>query len=319
MSLRISSTSISLGDKGLTLVGRSRAGDGTSFVVPELKWLFDCGALVHGQEPAHIFLTHTHADHVTFLTHYFQDEKKKPPSIYLSKEALPFIKAYIQAHRALTELTNDIANPIDMSCLHPVTPGEEFRIRSRGGDEYIVVPILADHRITCYGYSFSRMKKRLKDEFADLKGHEIGQLRKQGISIFETMREPAFCYIGDSTHRVFERNPEILQRHKVIVTECSFIGSKDVQRAQETQHTHWKYLKPIVESCPDTLFILIHFSLKHSALSLLEFFNEETAEHRNVHPMLVTHEMTTEWRRKKGNKGDKNAPTCQCFQCNSRV
>ena len=37
--------------------------------------------------------------------------------------------------------------------LCPVTPNEEFKIRQKGGDEYVVIPIEAEHRITCYGYS----------------------------------------------------------------------------------------------------------------------------------------------------------------------
>ena len=54
MSMRASTTSFELGP-GLTLVGRSRAGDGTSFAIPGVKWLFDCGALVHGQGTEMVF------------------------------------------------------------------------------------------------------------------------------------------------------------------------------------------------------------------------------------------------------------------------
>lgn len=268
------------------------------------------------KEPSHIFITHTHADHTTFLSNYVENEYKKAPPIYVPHEALPFVKAYLEAHYAMTQMTIEAAKPLDLSCLHPVTPGEEFRIKSKGGDDFFVTPILADHRVTCYGYSFVRLKRKLKDEYTKLNGRELGKLRKEGVNIYETVREPAFCYIGDSTTKVFDMNPEILRQHSVVVTECSFIAEKDVKRAEETQHTHWNHLKPIVESNPNTLFVLIHFTLKHSALSFLEFFNKETGDkHRNVHPMLVEHEVNGEWRKRKKNNHKGNAPNCMCFRC----
>ena len=69
------------------------------------------------------------------------------------------------------------------------------------------------------------------------------------------------------------------------MTECSIISQndKDLAQAEEMKHTHWQHLKPIVEAYPQTMFVLTHFSLKHSALSLLEFFNEEMMQQWNVH------------------------------------
>lgn len=336
MSIRVGSSSFPLFhrrggvlvDDHLTLVGRSRAGNGTSFAIPELKWVFDCGALVLGgcSEPVHIFLTHTHADHITFLPH-FQNENN-PPSIHVPAEALPFIEAFLQAHQALIEMaptTTGNQKKKALCHLYPAIPNQEFRVRQRGGVEYVIIPIQAEHRIICNGYSIFRVRKRLKEEYANLPGHEIGKLRKQGtVGLYQECREPVLCYIGDTTHHVFERHLEILQQHFCIVTECSFITEKEIQRADETKHTHWKHLKPIVQAHPQTLFLLIHFSLRHSPLTLLEFFNEqmELGKCHNVHPMLVKQEIAEEWRkrfydnnRESGESACPPPPTCQCFRC----
>ncbi|KAL7578605.1 hypothetical protein ACA910_009756 [Epithemia clementina (nom. ined.)] len=335
----------------LTLVGRSRAGDGTSFAIPQLHWLFDCGALV-GEQPTHIFLTHTHSDHITFLTRFAaqmtNNAKQRPPTIYLPPAALPFVEAFLNAHQALVDLssfppptvvdaaaaTSSDDEEIDQKSNHsnsqlsyykflcPVAPGQEFKLHRRGGDEYAVIPIEADHRIVCNGYSIFRIRKRLKDEYRALPGHEIGRLRKQGVTgLYEEYREPVLCYIGDTTHRVFERHSEILQQHYVIVTECTFIGDnqKDMDRAEETKHSHWKFLKPIVQAHPQTFFVLIHFSLKYSNLTLIEFFNQEMEQAQcfNVHPMLLSQEIADEWskQQQKQQTSPSPPPTCRCFQC----
>jgi ribonuclease BN (tRNA processing enzyme) len=98
-------------------------------------------------------------------------------------------------------------------------------------------------------------------------------------------------FLGDTTHRVFEKHAEILQQHDTIMGECTFFDNDDIDvvnkvkshaRAHETQHMHWDHLKPIVHSYPDTLFLLIHFSLKYSPLSIRRFF----LDYPNVHPVL---------------------------------
>ena len=317
--MKVESTSFPLEKSRLTLVGRSRRGDGTSFAIPELKWRFDCGALIEGGggDPLHIFLTHTHDDHITFLTRF--QHKDKPPSIHLPFQAVPFVQAFLRAHQALVDMSlseeslQSVNNTSSSLCkLCPVTPNEEFKIRQKGGDEYVVIPIEAEHRITCYGYRIYRNRKRLKDEYANLPSHEIGKLQKHGVvGLFEEFRESVLCYIGDTTHHVFEYNPQILQEHDLIVTECSYIDDKDLARAEKTKHTHWQHLKPIVEAYPQTMFVLTHFSLKYSALSLLEFFNNQTRQHQNVHPMLVQREIKQQW----WNQNDGVPPECQCFRC----
>jgi len=94
------------------------------------------------------------------------------------------------------------------------------------------------------------------------------------------------------------------------VVECSFIDNADLNRADETKHMHWDRLKPTVESHPDILFVLIHFSLKYKSIEIQSFFQE----YSNVHPVLVEEELVAEWYKQEV-KGEQLLPKCKCFRC----
>jgi ribonuclease Z len=310
-------TSLAIGGKGErnTLVGRSRAGEGTCFALPELKWMFDCGALIQGWKPRIIFLTHTHSDHAHFLTHI--KNEINPPVIYLPAEAEPFVKAHLIAHQEMTECMKEAESQeggkyhVDY-ILRPTRPGEEIRFR-QGGTEYVVRTLRMEHRIPCLGYSIFKMRSQLKDEYIGMPGREIGRLRKEGVDVTVSYEEPLICFLGDTTAAVFSHHPEILSQHKVIVVECSFIDTESLPRAEKTKHMHWNSLKPHVEAHPDTFFVLTHFSLKYSALSLRYFFQEQQKRYGNIHPMLVDDEVIEQWKPSEGS--GTSPPRCNCSIC----
>lgn len=297
-----------------TLVGRSRAGDGTSFAIPELKWIFDCGALVQGWKPLRIFLTHTHCDHVHFLTHL--KNESQPPFLYLPVKATPFVKSFLKAHQEMVDCITEIENQDDGRYKHdldliPTQADEEFTFR-QGGTEYMFRAVECDHRIPCLGYSIYKHKFKLKEEYVGLLGPEIGRLRKEGVEVTTLHREPLIMFLGDTTHKVFERYPDLLGEHKVVVIECSFTDENDLERSDATKHMHWRALQPYVDAHPGVLFVLIHFTLKQKSLDLRQFFLRNSI-HRNVHPMLINDEVELDWKKAGGEKG--GAPCCNCFMC----
>jgi ribonuclease BN (tRNA processing enzyme) len=102
----------------LSLLGRSRAMDGTSILLPELKWRLDAGALIQPQCLVHhIFLTHTHADHVSQLpqlllvanqNHYNNNnnnnnnQKGHGTKIYLPTSAVPHVQHFLTTFQVMT-------------------------------------------------------------------------------------------------------------------------------------------------------------------------------------------------------------------------
>ena len=57
------------GNQTTELVGRSWAGDCTSFVVPSLGLALDAGYVVHSKRMDSVFITHCHTDHCHHMTH----------------------------------------------------------------------------------------------------------------------------------------------------------------------------------------------------------------------------------------------------------
>ena len=299
-----------------TLVGRSRAGDGSCWIIPELKWMFDCGALLRGHwKPKRIFLSHTHHDHVHFLTHMRRsvEETGAPPVVLLPTSAEPFVKAHLNAYQEMTEnskLQESQGVNVKGLELRPTDPDRDIVVRQNGTD-YVCRTIACDHRIDCLGFSIFRIKHTLKEEYAGLPGREIGRLRKEGVAVTVPERVPFLCFLGDTTSAVFERNPLLLQEHKVVVVECTFLDDASLDRAKETKHIHWKQLRPFIEENPNTLFLLTHFSLKYKSLELRTFFRKNS-KYKNIHPMLIESEIEYEWKR-AGLDGE--MPLCNCFEC----
>ena len=307
-----------------TFRGRSRAGDATCFSIPELKWLFDCGARIEGWTPEFVFLSHAHGDHAHYLTHIRNE--KRPPTVYLPTQVEPFVNAHLIAYQEMTDCMTQSerqsGETYPQDCiLQPVGPGEEIRIRQRGTN-FVIRTLKMDHRVPCLGFSIFKIQERLKKEYANLPGAEIGRMKKEGIQISDTFEEPFICFLGDTTATVFELHPEILELHKTIVVECSFIDEASLERAQTTMHMHWNGLEPYVKANANVMFLLTHFSLKYSCLELREFFNVKHDIYPNIHPMLLDDEIKDMWWRRRNQKGPSEEdgstpPICSCRLCNN--
>ena len=322
---RVPSTSVQLSPNH-TLVGRSRANDGTSFCIPELKWMFDCGALVQpGFAPTHVFLSHTHSDHVSNLAQVaFSSTKKnaKQPIIYLPSKAAPLVDKYLKSHKLMTECgegDDDPGNDHEMPYeLMPVRPGDTFTI-TKGSVDFLIQVVECDHRIDCIGFSITQQSKRLRKEFMCYSKPEMKQLvqemRSSGRSmeeLKETVHAPFLCFLGDTTHKVFQRHPEILKEHPTVIVECTYLdGTCD--NAEKYKHMHWNQLQPFIESHPQTLFLISHTSLRYKLLDIRKLF----APYENVHPLISQEDVVREW--SKAKRGPESPPTCGCFKCQKIV
>ena len=315
-----------------TLNGRSRAGDATTLIIPELKWMFDCGTLIGGAKlPRTLFITHTHADHIQFLTRILLDttggNASQPPTVYIPEESLSYVKNYIHAFQQMINCHDIVADDNDQdlrlisSNLQPLKPNQDFYV-ANGGRQFRIHTLSMIHRIPCLGYSIYQIQKKLKPEYMGLSGHEIRELKKSGIEITTEEEIPFLCIMGDTTAQVFHTYPNIMKEHTTIVTECTFLYDDEMsyERSQKTKHTHWKDLQPMIALHPNTMFYLIHFSLKYSTLEIRNFFLQQGYD--NIHPMLVETEIEREWIKTKKKDHEKVCeddapPKCQCWICRS--
>lgn len=304
----------SKGHGAFSLIGRSSAGHSTSFVIPELKWVFDTGLLFDDFQwpPKALFLTHTHADHIQCLPQILSRWEQLPRNqakLYMPASAVQLMRDYLEAYDSLTRQS---LMAIFDACVHPVEPDEIVPVDKH----YVFQALSCEHRIDCLGYSILRRKQQLKPEYQHVPGKEIAKLRKEGKEVVNETEEPIICFMGDTTHVVLQRYPKILQDHHTVVIECSFVDESDVGRARETMHMHWSNLKPFVESNPDTLFVLTHFSRKHTSLYLRKFFRGN-ATHNNIHPMLSDQQILKEFET-AGLVDGREELLCNCFHCTDR-
>jgi ribonuclease Z len=84
-------------------------------------------------------------------------------------------------------------------------------------------------------------------------------------------RRTLFAYVGD-THASALAEADWLDGVPVVITECTFLDDAERERAARIGHTVWSELRPIVEARPETLFVLIHFSLRHCDTEVVDFF-----------------------------------------------
>lgn len=55
-----------------------------------------------------------------------------------------------------------------------------------------------------------------------------------------------------------------------IMVECTFFEDELVELANQSQHIHWKQLRPIFAAHPNITFMLMHFSMRYTDMSVIE-------------------------------------------------
>ncbi|WP_433474386.1 MBL fold metallo-hydrolase [Spirillospora sp. CA-142024] len=273
----------------LTLTGYSRANDKTFFHIPELRCSLDAG-LCEGRQVDTVFLTHTHHDHSKDLD--FLASKPSGADIYLPTAAVPYVESYLRASAELNHGAEFDPALAGGYRLHGVRQDDEFTFGRRGHHVRVVE---CEHKVPCVGYAFSEQSKALRPEFEELRrslvaegrGAEFGRImarrRKEGTEVDVAVRRPLFAFLGDTHVDVFERNPWLFE-YPVVITECTFLDDAEMDRANRVGHTVWSRLRPVVESHPETLFVLIHFSLRYSDREVLAFFRREWEEAGDARP-----------------------------------
>ena len=268
---------LKISDTEYTLRGFSIAALRTNFYIKELGIMFDAG-LSANLSPDHIFVTHSHSDHIASLPfHLYSTKQDKKIQIYTPKESCKNIDKMMQSMITInTDFSDDISDVSDIVAydLIPVAPPNVLELIIKG-KKFKIEIIKCDHCVPCVGYGFIEMRNKLKEEYSKLSGKEIGTLKKQGIEVCNEVELPIFCFLGDTSREIFEN--KTIEKYKNIMIECTFINDEDIERADKVKHIHWKHLEPFVKSHPNNTFILYHFSGKYKKIELHDFFKNVIA------------------------------------------
>ena len=224
---------IKLSKTGLRLKGHSRSTEMTCFYIPDLCIYWDAG--VHGYYNCdHMFITHGHGDHIQSINGILKSQKqersKKATPIYcpqeLTKMLFKYIESFFQAN----------ANNPYLKChkivnMKGVNPGDRIPLKIKNHN-YVVDAYQCCHSVPTLGYGLSETRDKLIDELVGRPTAEIVAMKKTGKIITKTTEVPLLCFLGDTTHEVFEKkeNAKILTYPNIIV-ECTFLEEDELIEA----------------------------------------------------------------------------------------
>lgn len=241
---------------GLTIEGYSRAAVQSYWRIPELKLGFDFGAQPWDfMGTGTWFVSHTHLDHIAAIPVYVARRrmmKMDPPTIYLPEECVEGVKQVLGAFSRLDRGR--------LPCsLIGVKPGDELEL-SR---ELLASVVATDHRVPSVGYVIWERRKKLKPEYRELTGEQIRDIRLAGNEVSEETRIPRVAYLGDSTPKGLDDNPEMYDAD-ILITELTFISPEHrPEKIRKLGHIHLDHLVERRERFNNKLVIAGHLSTRY--------------------------------------------------------
>ncbi|CAF2772418.1 unnamed protein product [Rotaria sp. Silwood2] len=257
-----------------TLLGRSRAADATSFYIPELDMLLDCGCLVTAARPLYVFITHGHLDHCLDITRLLSNPR--PPQVFLPISAVQPMKDFIEKSHILRTAGRIDIDPQKLTLDCELIGVEHDDLLSFRKTMKVRVFDM-DHSVSCCGYGFYECRKKLKKEYQHLTSQDIANMRRvdNNLELSEDRLFPLFAFMGDTTPIIFDRHSVELLQFPLIIVECSFIDNEQhAERASDIKHVIWDDLQRFVLQHPEIIFVLIHFSQQYNSEQIRDFFRQ---------------------------------------------
>jgi ribonuclease Z len=253
---------------GLTIEGYSRAAVQSYWRVPELKLGFDLGAHPWDFMGTPTWLiSHCHLDHIAALPLYVARRrlmKMEPPTIYLPAFAIDPVRNMLDSFVRLDRGR--------MPCnLIGVEAGQEIEL-SR---ELVLNVYKTKHTVPSVGFIVSERRKKLKEEYLELSGEEIRDLRESGTEITIEHRMPLVGYTGDTSPAGLDNNPEFYET-KVLITEMTFVSPEHRKELiHKNGHMHLDDFVARKDNFKNEVVVAGHFSTRYNRHQAEKFVKKE--------------------------------------------
>jgi ribonuclease Z len=248
---------------GLTLQGHSRAGIQSYWRIPELRIGFDLGLLPWAfTETSPWFVTHAHLDHFLALPALLARRRMMglpPPTVYVPAEVIDDVQNLMRAWERLDKGQQECE-------LLGLRPDDEVELPSK----HIVRAFATTHTVPSRGYVVLEPRRKLKDEYRQLPGEAIRDLRAKGVEVSDPVRVPLFAYTGDTNADVFDANPFLFET-KTLLIEMSFLHeSPSPPTAHRHGHLHLEDFLARADRFENELLIATHFSSRYTVQEVRE-------------------------------------------------
>ena len=246
----------------------SSGGIETCCILPEYKIAFDVGRCPSDLvDIPRVFLTHGHLDHTSGLSYYFSQRslRRLPnPEVFAPKKLVNPLKKILKQWQIIEQFKYSITIK-KMKIFEKIKLSENVSIQS----------LPSFHRIPSQGYVLLKTVKKLKEQFINLSGRKIKELKDKKEDIFYIKEIPVFCVSGDTTIQFLQEN-EIAGKAEVLVLECTYIDDKrPPERAHQWGHTH---LYDIIENShlfENKHILLCHFSKRYTPKVIEKIMKEK--------------------------------------------
>ena len=261
------------------ITGYSTALFATWYFCDEMGLLFDCGdgvsagLLQKARKIKHVFLSHADRDHVTGLLQFNQLNARERLKIYFPEScgSFPPLAEFLARFDPQSSGTQWI----------PVTAGTEIRLR----DDLAVTAIENRHvpsepgQTKSLSYRVDSIARKLKPEFADKGGAEIGALRKAHGPDFVTdqVYTPKLFYSGDTPIEADGR----YDGSEILIHEATFLTSAEIDpdNPRRNKHSSLDQVMAMAASSNIQHLILGHFSSRYDHREIDEAIRKQCVLH----------------------------------------
>lgn len=242
---------------GLTIEGWSRAAVQTYWRIAELKIGFDLGAHPWDFMGTPTWLiSHCHLDHIAAMPLYVARRrlmKMAPPKILLPHYAIGPVRQMLRSFEKLDRGR--------LPCeLVGMEPDQEYEL-SR---ELVIRALPTRHRIESLGYVIFDRRNKLKQEYVDLTGEQIRDLKLAGTEVTREVRIPKVGFTGDTAPAGLDKNP-LFYETEILITELTFVAPDHRRHLiHKHGHIHLDDIYERREKFQNEIVIASHLSSRYS-------------------------------------------------------